>query len=632
MGWKFNPFTGALDQTGSGGGGGASYIDGEVATYNDLPLDGTAALDSAWLVRSASGVWLVSRKQAGIYIRTATAGSSRDADYTYAGTMPDVFSDANFTLYDDASTTRTGQFNLGSITAGQNRVLTWPDGNGTIARISDIPTAVTSVSGTAPIVSSGGTTPAISIQNNPTLTGDVIINGATTGASGTLKVGSTTGSFTRDVELSDQGIVLRNSGSSGTTTIARGTGGTSNYTLTPPAASGTLMLNNIGSTSGLPVVTTTAGAITTLALGAANTVLKVNSGGTAVEFGAAGGVTSGSVDNAVLRADGTGGSTSQSSDINIEDATTSTANNVTISNQHSGQTNSSLVLQAKGTGSLLAQKPTGTSTGGNARGDNAVDWQMSRSTQTQVASGATSVVLGGQRNTASSTDAIAGGYQCTASGAGSIAISRAATASGTYSVAVGGNNHTASQTYAAVFGGVTNVASATYASVFAGNDSTASAEGASCIGASNALANRYYMQAHSAGVFAAQGDAQRARFVLRCKTTTNAAVEMGLNGSTTYLTIPSGKVIYTEIRIVGTKSDGSAVACYTRQYAAKNVGGTSSEVFAPVTIGTDNAAGTSLEVATVDAGDYIRIRPTGIASEVWRWVASVDAVEVAYGT
>ena len=138
---KFNPFTAQFDLTGSGGGGGgASYLDGEVAVYADLSLDaGVAPLNSAWLVRTASGVWPVSRKQAGIYIRTATGGSSRDADYTYAGTMPDVFSDSVFLLYDEASTTRTGQFNLGSITAGQNRVLTWPDGNGTIARTSDIP-------------------------------------------------------------------------------------------------------------------------------------------------------------------------------------------------------------------------------------------------------------------------------------------------------------------------------------------------------------------------------------------------------------------------------------------------------------------------------------------------------------
>jgi hypothetical protein len=48
----------------------------------------------------------------------------------------------------------------------------------------------------------------------------------------------------------------------------------------------------VGSTSGLPLVTTTAGAVTTLALGTANQVLKVNSGATGVEFGdASGGVT-----------------------------------------------------------------------------------------------------------------------------------------------------------------------------------------------------------------------------------------------------------------------------------------------------------------------------------------------------
>ena len=112
MGFAFNPFTGTFDVKGAGGGGGASYIDGEVATYADLPLDGTAALNSAWLVRTASGVWPVSRKQAGIYIRTATGGSNRDTDYTYAGTMPDVFSDAQFLIFDDGNTARNLQIEL----------------------------------------------------------------------------------------------------------------------------------------------------------------------------------------------------------------------------------------------------------------------------------------------------------------------------------------------------------------------------------------------------------------------------------------------------------------------------------------------------------------------------------------
>jgi len=131
MAIKFNPLTGNFDFTGSGGG--ASYIDGEVATYADLPLNGSAALNSAWLVRTASGVWPVTRKQAGIYIRTATGGSNRDADYTYAGTMPDVFSDANFTLYGDTDSTKNVKFDVDAqVGSGQTRIITVPNTNVTL--------------------------------------------------------------------------------------------------------------------------------------------------------------------------------------------------------------------------------------------------------------------------------------------------------------------------------------------------------------------------------------------------------------------------------------------------------------------------------------------------------------------
>ena len=144
------------------------------------------------------------------------------------------------------------------------------------------------------------------------------------------------------------------------------------------------------------------------------------------------------------------------------------------------------------------------------------------------------------------------------------------------------------------------------------------------------------MQAHAAGQFAAQGDAQRARFVLRNKTTTNAAVELFLDGSATRLTIPTGKIFACTINISGVKSDGSAVAHYLRQYCLKNVAGTCTEVYAPVTLGTDNAAGTSIAISAGDtnspAVEWLKIEVTGIASETWRWVASVDAVEIAYGT
>ena len=47
-----------------------------------------------------------------------------------------------------------------------DRTLTLPDATGTVALTSDITTSVTAVTGTAPIVSSGGYTPAISITTN----------------------------------------------------------------------------------------------------------------------------------------------------------------------------------------------------------------------------------------------------------------------------------------------------------------------------------------------------------------------------------------------------------------------------------------------------------------------------------
>jgi hypothetical protein len=302
------------------------------------------------------------------------------------------------------------------------------------------------------------------------------------------------------------------------------------------------------------------------------------------------GGTLGTVDNAVPRADGTGGFTAQGSDIVIDDATTSTQNNVAIVNAHAGQTNSALVLSPKGTGPfILGPKPNGTASGGNSRGSNAVDLQISRGSAIQVASGANSFCVGSE---------------CSASGSQSVGMGFGGYATGQSSFAVGG-----------ISGLAYSIASGTASIAFGG-----------------AEANRRGMLAHGCPRFSAEGDAQRARFVLRCKTTTNTGVEMALDGATTYLGIPSGKIIACTINITGSKSDGSAVAHYLRQYCVKNVGGTSSEVYAPVTIGTDNAAGTTIALSANNTDDTLRIFVTGIASETWRWVASVDAVEVAYGT
>jgi hypothetical protein len=444
-------------------------------------------------------------------------------------------------------------------------------------------------------------------------------------------------------------------------------------------------------------------------------------------------LTAGSVDNAILRADGTGGSTLQSSGLIVDDAVVPysvtgdaatdvitatghiyTANqtvifsaitggaglaantvyfvrdisgstfklaatsggaainfttnitagtviaiqaNVTVS-QNTTETNSALVLSPKGTGALLAQKPDGTVTGGNARGSRAVDLQLSRSSAAAVASGNSSFVAG-ENNTVSTASgmAIGSGNSVTgATGSGAFGTSNTSsggsfpsfafgtncTASGSSSFAAGRSSSAGS--YAASFGGFCNASGDGSLSV--GNNSVSSGINSQAMGQSctantiystaigeYALANRRGMVASCAGTFSgtSSGDAQRASFVLRNKTTTNSAVELFLDGSSTRLTIPSGKVLGLTINITGISSTGAAVAHYLRQYALKNVSGTTSEVYAPVTIGTDNAAGTSIALSASDASDALVVSVTGTASTIWRWVASVDAVEIAFG-
>jgi hypothetical protein len=295
--------------------------------------------------------------------------------------------------------------------------------------------------------------------------------------------------------------------------------------------------------------------------------------------------------------------------------------NVTLS-ENTTETNSALVLTPKGTGAfILGPKPDGTATGGNARGSRAVDLQLIRAAADRVASGIWAVIAGGYGNEAS------GGWSCVAGGNGNRAL---ATGSG---IAFGESNvaGTGGSAYSAVLGGTTNQANGTSSSILGGEDNRTTASYSSVGGGYRSLSDRYSMQSHGAGQFAARGDAQRARFVMRNKTTTNAAVELFLDGSSIRLGIPSGKVLGLTINITGISSTGAAVAHYLRQYALKNVAGTTTEVYAPITIGTDNAAGTSIALSASDANDSLIVSVTGTAATIWRWVASVDAVEIGYG-
>ena len=71
----------------------------EVDTFGDLPA--AAAANNGWIyvVKGGSGVWLINRKPAGLYI-------SDGVSWTWMGAFPNMFSDSNWSIYNNADNTK----------------------------------------------------------------------------------------------------------------------------------------------------------------------------------------------------------------------------------------------------------------------------------------------------------------------------------------------------------------------------------------------------------------------------------------------------------------------------------------------------------------------------------------------
>lgn len=180
-------------------------------------------------------------------------------------------------------------------------------------------------------------------------------------------------------------------------------------------------------------------------------------------------------------------------------------------------TNANLVLAPNGTGAIVASIPDGTATGGNSRGTNAVDLQISRTLNTQVAGGQSSVISGGANNRISSgysfstigggsgnvinsfhtflsglnnsslgDFSVAIGNTNASNGYASVAFGSGNTSSGSRSTISGGDTNTASSNYSTISGGQSNTASTgTHATVVGGQSNTASGQYAVAGGKSN---------------------------------------------------------------------------------------------------------------------------------------------------
>lgn len=223
-------------------------------------------------------------------------------------------------------------------------------------------------------------------------------------------------------------------------------------------------------------------------------------------------------------------------------------------------------------------------------------------------------------------------------------------ASGYTSVICGGYRNSVTAYCAAVLGGASNYATNYNSTVINGDYNSSSGYASTLVAGSRGSA---YLSGHLVVGFSGLpfglggasytgknltgGPAQWGLVVLSVLTTdaTPATMMLGSSGvGGTRRIVRSGYLLFCDILISGIKSDGSASSCYKRKVAIKNVAGTTALVGSVETIGTDIEDNVLTDVAITadDTNDALQINVTGIAAETWRWVAVVEGLEIAYGT
>lgn len=337
----------------------------------------------------------------------------------------------------NADHTLTGTIDVTNGGTGASTLTGYVKGNGTSAMTAVATVPSTDITGLGTMAEQNANAVAIT---GGTINGTTI--GATTPSTGAFTTATASTSLTTPIvqATNSAGLALKNSG--GTTQISMGAGGGDNVTVSAPIAinpaNGLVNISPTG-TGTVTINPATAGTINNTSIGAttpaAGTFTTLTSSGTAT-------LANGSTTYVTVTGD---------------------ASYPMI--KATGGTNTPLVLSPLGTGALQAQKTDSTATGGNARGANAVDWQMNRSSAGQVASNSYSSIGGGQTNTSS-------GYAST------IAGGRTNTANIDYSVVSGGFTNTASGQYSAIMGGYNNTAAGIYNFIGGGYTNSGTANGA----------------------------------------------------------------------------------------------------------------------------------------------------------
>lgn len=279
-------------------------------------------------------------------------------------------------------------------------------------------------------------------------------------------------------------------------------------------------------------------------------------------------------------------------------------------------------------------------TGGNARGTAAIDLQITRAAVDQVASGDYSVIAGGRDNKNSATSAvIAGGWNNTVSSVeGVVCGGWLNSVTKNLGFVGGGQANTASGTlfgYNSIGGGLGNTASGEFATIMGGRSNVASGYYTSVLGGYGGVANKWGQQAHASAYFAAAGDAQNSKFQLLNSITHSTAnwYDLFLDNSTALLTIATDTVWTFSVLIVGTTQGCTKSFSFKIEGMIENDGGTVTLLASTVTTiyDTDDVSFAAQAVADdVNKALLIQVQDTDAASNVVRWVACVQTVEVTF--
>jgi len=338
--------------------------------------------------------------------------------------------------------------------------------------------------------------------------------------------------------------------------------------------------------------TTTTGAVQSGTVGTSGQVLTSNGAGALPTFQAAGG----------------GASLSNWT----EGVATASPNNtvpvvsLTVSNAASSV---DAAIIPKALGALLGAIPDGTTTGGDKRGQRAVDWQLSRTTAAQVASGLAAVLAGGAENKAS------GNYSSGGGGFGNSLTNH-------YTSNPGGQGNIISGYGATVLGGTSNVGSGDYSTAGGTCATTRGIQG---------------MQAFAPGKLNVVGDAQSGAYILYNQTTNatpkTLTANTGAATTTNSMVLPNNAAFSFIGQLVGRcNASGDASSWRLEGLIKRGANAASTALVSAVTPGLiAQDAGASAWAVTVTADTTnggLNIAVTGVAATTINWVVVVRTAEI----